>query len=59
MKSVICPFCGVVGEAPHETQEACIEALQAEIAHTRRVLDKVTEPTARHSVADEQDPQLT
>ena len=37
----ICPFCGVVTEAPHETQEGCIEALNAEIAKMRAVLEQV------------------
>ena len=34
MKAVVCPFCGIASEVPHETQEGCIHALQAEI--TRR-----------------------
>ena len=37
----ICPFCGVATDAPHETQEGCIEALHAEIAKMRAVLDHV------------------
>jgi hypothetical protein len=37
----ICPFCGVLTEVPHETQEGCIEALQAEIARVRAVLNQV------------------
>lgn len=40
-----CPSCGVLADVPHETQEECIEALQAEIARVRGVLDRV------HSVA--------
>ena len=44
MKAVICPFCGVSSDVPHETQSGCIDALQAEIARTRRVLQRVTEP---------------
>lgn len=36
-----CPFCGVATEAPHETQEGCIQALHAEIARMRAVLDHV------------------
>jgi hypothetical protein len=59
MKAVVCPFCGVVSEAPHETQQACIEALQSEIARTRRVLENVTEPLPPASIATEKDPQLT
>ncbi len=37
----ICPFCGLIAEAPHETQEGCIEALNAEIAKMRAVLQQV------------------
>jgi hypothetical protein len=37
----VCPFCGVVTETPHETQEGCIEALNAEIAKMRAVLNQV------------------
>ena len=36
-----CPFCGVATEVPHETQEGCIQALHAEIARMRAVLDHV------------------
>ena len=36
-----CPFCGIPTPTPHETQEGCIEALQAEIARVRAVLDQV------------------
>lgn len=59
MKAVMCPFCGVVSEIPHETQQACIEALQSEIKRTREVLDNVTEPLPAASIAQDQDPQLT
>jgi len=38
MKFTVCPFCGVVSESPHDSQEACIQALQSEIDRTRRVL---------------------
>lgn len=37
----ICPFCGVAADAPHDTQEGCIEALHAEIARMRSVLGQV------------------
>ena len=37
----ICPFCGVATDAPHETQEGCIGALNAEIAKMRAVLEQV------------------
>ena len=36
-----CPFCGVLTDLPHETQEACISALHAEIARVRAVVDRV------------------
>lgn len=57
MKAVLCPFCGVVSDAPHETQEACIDALQAEIARTRLVLASVTEPLPPPSIAPDDDPR--
>jgi hypothetical protein len=38
MKPTVCPFCGVVSESRHDSQEACIHALQSEIDHTRQVL---------------------
>jgi hypothetical protein len=59
MKAVICPFCGIVAEAPHETQQACIDALQSEIKRTRDILENVTEPLPAASLSEEQDPQLT
>lgn len=36
-----CPFCGVAADAPHETQEACIAALNVEIARMRELIDRV------------------
>ena len=39
-----CPFCGIVSEVPHETQEGCIEALQAEISRMRDILQSVKGP---------------
>lgn len=36
-----CPFCGVAAEVPHKTQEGCIQALHAEIARMRAILDNV------------------
>jgi hypothetical protein len=37
----VCPFCGLSTEVPHETQRGCIDALHAEIARTRGLLDMV------------------
>lgn len=39
-----CPFCGVAANLPHETQESCIEALNAEIARMRELLENVKQP---------------
>ena len=39
-----CPFCGVGTDLPHETQEACIAALHAEIARMRQVVDRLNAP---------------
>jgi len=36
-----CPFCGVDTATPHETQEGCIQALNAEIARVKAVLSHV------------------
>jgi hypothetical protein len=36
-----CPFCGVSSDVAHETQEACIEALNAEIKRVREILNHV------------------
>jgi hypothetical protein len=36
-----CPFCGVSTDVAHETQEACIEALNAEIKRVREILHHV------------------
>lgn len=44
MKAPICPFCGLMSDVPHMTQEGCIAALQDEISRTRHVLEQVTEP---------------
>jgi hypothetical protein len=43
MKVHVCPFCSVVSVFPHESQQACIQALQTEIAQTRQVLECRTE----------------
>lgn len=36
-----CPFCGANTDLPHESQEACIAALQREIAQTREIVERV------------------
>lgn len=52
MKFTVCPFCGVVGESPHDSQEACIRALQSEIERTRRVLTQVEEASSVPGLRD-------
>lgn len=39
-----CPFCGVATEVPHETQEACIAALNVEIARVKELIERVHPP---------------
>ena len=55
MKAVVCPFCGIASDVPHETQEGCIKALQAEIARTRQVLESITEPLRPPKITVEED----
>ena len=43
----VCPFCGLATKAPHETQEACIEALHAEISRVREIVERLREPEER------------
>jgi hypothetical protein len=49
-----CPFCGLPVVVPHETQAGCIEALHAEIARTRDILEH-SEPVGRARQASEED----
>jgi hypothetical protein len=55
-----CPYCGVSSDVAHETQEACIEALHAEIARVRDLLQHVRSVAAPGPVEtgrkDETDP---
>ena len=63
MKFTVCPFCGVVGESAHDSQEACIRALQHEIQRTRQILTQVSKPGRPARVApvdereDDEEPQ--
>jgi hypothetical protein len=41
---IVCPFCGLATELPHETQAACIDALQMEISRVREIVEKRREP---------------
>jgi hypothetical protein len=47
----VCPFCGLSAEGPHETQQGCIDALHAEIARMRGLLDMV-KPVSGDSPTD-------
>jgi hypothetical protein len=38
---IVCPFCGLATESAHETQGACVEALQAEVSRVREIVEKV------------------
>jgi hypothetical protein len=40
----VCPFCGLSTALPHDTQQTCIEALHAEIARMKELLDHVRLP---------------
>ena len=51
-----CPFCGVDTTVPHETQEGCIQALHAEIARMRAVLDHVYTAEVPGPPDDDPDP---
>lgn len=51
----VCPFCGLATESPHETQAACVEALQEEVTRVRKIVEQVErlkdeEPATRPSV---------
>ena len=50
-----CPFCGGVTDLPHNSQEACIAALQEEIARTREIVERVR-PVAEPVSANDQKP---
>lgn len=41
MGFTICPFCGIASDQAHDSQEACIDALQHEIDTTRELLAAV------------------
>jgi hypothetical protein len=51
-----CPFCGASTNLPHESQEACIAALQEEIARTRKIVERVR-PVAEPVSANDQNPR--
>jgi hypothetical protein len=48
-----CPFCGVIADVPHETQEGCIAALHGEIGRMRGLLANL-KPAGVALAVDEQ-----
>ena len=59
MPAMLCPFCGMATDLPHESQESCIAALHAEILRTRQILENITEPLPAPVIAQEDEPQIT
>jgi hypothetical protein len=55
MKTNPCPFCGVVTQVPHDTQQGCIDALHAEIARMREVLETVRQLPSAATAAEADD----
>ena len=65
-----CPFCGIVADEPHQSEEACIAALHAEIDRVREVVDcmrstavpvpaePVDEPEPTFLLAGDEEPQF-
>ena len=47
-----CPFCGVIADVPHETQEGCIAALHMEIGRMRDILANL-KPAGVRRLAEE------
>jgi len=41
MAFTVCPFCGIASDKAHDSQQACIDALQDEIDKTRELLAAV------------------
>jgi hypothetical protein len=55
----VCPFCGVVTETPHENQQVCLEALAAEIARLRSVLEHSASASVPVPPEPDEDPEET
>ena len=51
-----CPFCGVIADAPHETQEGCIAALHTEIGRMRGILANLKPAGVCRTVDDDEAP---
>jgi hypothetical protein len=52
----VCPFCSVVTEIPHENQQGCLDALAAEIARLRSVLEHSESATVPGPARQDDDP---
>ena len=50
-----CPFCGVISEGPHESQEGCIAALHTEIDRMRGILATLRPAGVRHAAEEPAD----
>lgn len=48
-----CPFCGMATVVPHETQEGCIAALNAEISRMRELLAHLRPTGSRETAQSE------
>jgi hypothetical protein len=57
MVVTFCPFCGLGTGLPHETQEACIAALNEEIARMRLVVSRLRVGSADDVSGDNPNPR--
>jgi hypothetical protein len=57
MMVMSCPFCGVGTDLPHETQEACIAALQAEVVRMRQVVNRLNGRAPNEDSGDDPNPR--
>ena len=55
----VCPFCGVITEMPHESQQICLEALAAEIARLRSILEHSASTAVPTPPAEDDEPEET
>ena len=55
---MVCRYCGVEtgSGVGHRSQSECIQALSAEIARARRIIDAVKDPRAKHDGTNEPPP---
>ena len=53
-----CPFCGVIADVPHETQEGCIAALHSEIGRMRGLLANLKPAGVSPTVDEDEAPAV-